>query len=188
MNLQDGLQISDVIGIVRRRGRVVAWTSGIIILFFYWIVMALPNQYSSYATILVEPQAIDEALVTAGVRERDLQERLGIMSARILSRARISKLIDEFDLYPEESATMQRQEVIDLMRSALSVEPVLSELESDNRNADVVDFNRFKIVYRNSDSKTAAVVAQSLANDFLDANITARIAISQQSLSFGGLL
>lgn len=184
MNLQDGLQISDVIGIVRRRGRVVAWTSGIIILFFYWIVMALPNQYSSYATILVEPQAIDEALVTAGVRERDLQERLGIMSARILSRARISKLIDEFDLYPEESATMQRQEVIDLMRSALSVEPVLSELESDNRNADVVDFNRFKIVYRNSDSKTAAVVAQSLANDFLDANITARIAISQQSLSF----
>ncbi|MFP6640414.1 MAG: hypothetical protein VCC04_09240, partial [Myxococcota bacterium] len=104
--------------------------------------------------------------------------------ARILSRARISKLIDDFSLYPDESKELQRQEVIDIMRSHLVVEPVLSELETDTRNLETVEFNRFRIAYRNPDSETAAVVAQSLANDFLDANITARIQISQQSLSF----
>lgn len=184
MNLQDGLQISDLIGILRRRARLMVWVSGLIILTIYWIVMALPNQYESYATILVEPQAVDEELIRAGVRARDLEERLGLMSARILSRARISKLIDDFDLYPEESEEMQRQEVIDIMRGHLIVEPVLSELETDTRNLEDIEFNRFRIAYRNPDSETAAVVAQSLANDFLDANINARIEISQQSLSF----
>ena len=184
MNLQDGLQISDLIGILRRRARVMAWVSGLIILTIYWIVMSLPNQYESYATILVEPQAVDEDLIRAGVRARDLEERLGLMSARILSRARLSKLIDDFQLYAEESEELQRQEVIDIMRRHLFVEPVMSELETDSRNVDDIEFNRFRIAYRNADSETAAIVAQSLANDFLDANINARIDISQQSLSF----
>jgi len=161
-----------------------AWVSGLIILTIFWIVMALPNEYSSYATVLVEPQAIDEELVRAGVQAQDLQKRLGIMSAQILSRQRLSKLIDDLSLYPEESEELTRQEVIDIMRGRLFVEPVLSELEADNRNETDVEFNRFKIVYRNRDAGTAAAVAQSLANDFLDANIDARIEVSQQSLSF----
>ena len=184
MNLQDGLQISDLIGILRRRGRLMVWVSGLSILAIFWIVMALPNQYSSYATVLVEPQAIDEELVRAGVQGQDLQQRLGIMSARILSRQRLSRLIDELGLYPEESKEFTRQEVIDIMRRHLSVEPVLSELQSDKRSTDDVEFNRFKITYRNRSAVTAAQVAQSLASDFVDANINARIEVSQQSLSF----
>ena len=184
MNLQDGLQISDLIGILRRRGRLMAWVSGVSILAIFWVVMALPNEYSSHATVLVEPQAIDEELVRAGVQGQDLQQRLGIMSARILSRQRLSKLIDELGLYPEESKEMTRQEVIDVMRRHLSVEPVLSELQSDKRNTDNIQFNRFKISYRNPSAVTAAEVAQSLASDFVDANINARIEVSQQSLSF----
>jgi polysaccharide chain length determinant protein (PEP-CTERM system associated) len=160
------------------------WVSGLSILAIFWVVMALPNQYSSYATVLVEPQAIDEELVRAGVQGQDLQQRLGIMSARILSRQRLSKLIDELGLYPEESKELTRQEVIDIMRRHLSVEPVLSELQSDKRSTDNVEFNRFKISYRNRSAVTAAQVAQSLASDFVDANINARIEVSQQSLSF----
>lgn len=184
MNLQDGLQISDLIGILRRRGRLMAWVSGLMILTIFWVVMALPNQYSSYATVLVEPQAIDEELVSAGVQGQDLQQRLGIMSARILSRQRLSRLIDELDLYPEESKEFTRQEVIDIMRRHLSVEPVLSELQNENRNTDEMEFNRFKITYRNRSAAIAAEVAQKLASDFVDANINARIEVSQQSLSF----
>ncbi len=161
-----------------------AWVSGLIILAIFWVVMALPNEYASYATVLVEPQSIDEELVRAGVQAQDLQKRLGIMSAQILSRQRLSKLIDDLNLYPEESKAMTRQEVIDIMRGRLGVEPVLSELEADNRNEKNVEFNRFKIVYRNPSAQIAAAVAQSLANDFLDANIDARIEVSQQSLSF----
>ena len=94
MDLQQGIQLSDLVGMVRRRGRIVVAVAGLTILAMYWLAMALPNQYTSYATILVEPQAIDEKLVSAGVRESDLKERLGIMTSQILSRARLSRLID----------------------------------------------------------------------------------------------
>jgi uncharacterized protein involved in exopolysaccharide biosynthesis len=93
-------------------------------------------------------------------------------------------MIDKYKLYPAESERMQRQEVIDLMRSHVSVEPVLSELEADQRNSREIEFNTFKIIYRSRDAATAAVVAQSIANDFLEANIQARVEVSQQSLDF----
>ena len=184
MNSQQAPQIPDIIGTLRRRAKLMAMVAGAIFLAAYWIAMGLPNEYSSYATILVEPQAVDEGLVSAGVRESDLKERLGIMTAEILSRPRLSRLIDEFDLYPEESARLQRSEVIDIMRRDVAVQPVLSALEGKQRKLREVEFNSFKITYRSRSSQTAALVAQSIANDFLEANIDARVNVSQQSLDF----
>ena len=169
---------------LRRRLKAMLSVATVGFLVMYWIAMALPNQYSSYATILVEPQSVDEGLISAGVRESDLKERLGIMTAEILSRPRLSRMIDEFDLYPEESDRLQRSEVIDIMRSHVLVEPVLSALEAESRNKVDVQFNSFKISFRSNSSITAAAVAQSIANDFLEANIDARVNVSQQSLDF----
>ncbi|HKK53522.1 MAG TPA: hypothetical protein VKA74_18120, partial [Myxococcota bacterium] len=184
MNTDQGFQLSDIFGIARRRGKLVAVVAGVVILATFWIAMALPNLYMSYATILVEPQSIDEALVDSGVRESDLNMRLGLMTAEILSRNRLSKIIDEFGLYEEESKDMERQEVIDLMRSYVSVEPVLSELESGGRRNRDVEFNTFKIIYRNESRRLAAVVAQRIAQDFINANINARTQVTGKSLEF----
>jgi len=184
MNAEQGFQLSDLFGMARRRGKLVAVVAGAVILATFWISMALPNLYMSYATILVEPQSIDESLVNAGVRESDLNMRLGLMTAEILSRGRLSKIIDEFDLYRDESKDMERQEVIDLMRSYVSVEPVLNELESGNRRNRDVEFNTFKIIYRNESRRLAAAVAQRIAQDFINANIDARTQVTSKSLEF----
>ncbi len=184
MNSQQVPQLPDIIGTLRRRIKLMATVAAAIFLVTYWIAMALPNEYSSYATILVEPQAVDEGLVSAGVRGSDLKERLGIMTAEILSRPRLSRLIDEFDLYPEESSRIQRSEVIDLMRGDVVVLPVLSALEGNQRQMREIEFNSFKITYRSRSAETAALVAQSIANDFLEANIDARVNVSRQSLDF----
>ena len=117
MNLDQNFKIVDFLGLVRRRGRLIAMTAGGFILATFLIVMALPNLYTSSAMILVEPQSVDEDLVNSGVRQSDLNERLGLMTAEILSRARLSKIITEMDLYEDESDDMQRAEVVDLMRS-----------------------------------------------------------------------
>lgn len=184
MDSQQGIQLSDLGGILRRRGKLMVSVAGLVALTAYWVAMALPNQYGSYATVLVEPQSIDERLVQAGVRESDLTERLGIMTAQILSRQRLSRMIDQFDLYADYADDFQRQEVVDMMRRDVSVEPVLSELEADKRNSGDVEFNTFKINFRASEPRVAAEVAQSIANDFLEKNIEARVDQSQQSLDF----
>ncbi len=183
MNLEQGNQVIDLFGFLRRRGKLMAIISGAITLVTFWIAMALPNLYTSSAMILVEPQSVDEDLVDSGVRESDLNERLGLMTAEILSRIRLSRIIDEMGLYEDESEDMERIEVVELMRSYINVVPVLSELEEGNRRRDV-KFNTFRIVFRHENRNTAAAVAQRVANDFIDANIEARTDITSKSLDF----
>ena len=162
-----------------------AIAAGAVILVTFWISMALPNLYMSSAMILVEPQSVDESLVDSGVQKSDLSDRLGLMTAEILSRARLSKIITEMNLYEDEHDDMQRLEVVDLMRSFVSVEPVLNELEGQGqrRNQDL-KFNTFKIIFTHESPRTAKEVAQRIANDFINANITSRTNVTSKSLEF----
>jgi len=185
MNIEQGNtnQVIDLLGFLRRRGKFVAIVAGGIILLTFWLAMALPNLYTSSATILVEPQSVDEDLVNSGVRESDLNERLGLMTAEILSRIRLSKIIDDMNLYEDESKDLQRIEVVELMRSYISVVPVLSELEEGQRGRDV-KFNTFRIIFQHEDPRIAATVTQRIANDFINANIDVRTDVTRKSLEF----
>jgi len=183
MNLDQGNQVVDLFGLARRRGKLIALVAGFVILATFWISMALPNLYTSAAMILVEPQSVDEDLVNSGVRESDLNERLGLMTAEILSRARLSAIITDMDLYEDEKDDMERIEIVELMRSYVDVVPVISELEEGHRNQEL-RFSTFQIVFRHEDKNIAAIVAQRIANDFIDANIAARTGITGKSLDF----
>ncbi|MFP6655049.1 MAG: hypothetical protein VCB25_05435, partial [Myxococcota bacterium] len=129
-------------------------------------------------------QSVDENLVDSGVRKADLSERLGLMTAEILSRPRLSKIITDMDLYQDEREEMQRIEVVELMRSFFAVEPVVSELEKRrNRNRDQ-PYRTFKITYVNEHPTIAKDVTQKIANDFINANIVSRTEVTAKSLDF----
>jgi polysaccharide chain length determinant protein (PEP-CTERM system associated) len=185
MNVEGGIQLADLWSIARRRARLMAATALGIALVIYWIVMALPNQYESYATVLVTPQTVDPALVAAGVPESDLNNRLYLMTAEILSRGRLSKIISDFDLYADESQYMVRDQIIDLMRDHVGVEPVTPELgQGVGRRNSEEEISQFRIAFTHRDAKTAMQVAQRLANDFIEQHIESRITLSQKSLEF----
>ena len=183
MNAEAGLQLSDLREIVRRRAAVMGGVALVVFLAFYWVAMALPNEYESYATVLVEPQSVAPELVKAGVRESDLNARLHLMTAQILSRPRLSRLIDDLKLYQDESQYLLREEVISMMRDNLRVEPVIPELES-GRFRPEYEISQFRMHFRDHDSRVARNVAQSLADDFIEEHIDARVKVSQKSLEF----
>ena len=184
MNLDQGSQVIDILGFARRRGKLVAFVAGAILLVTYWVAMALPNLYTSSSTILVEPQTVDDQLVSSGVEKSDLNERLGLMTADILSRTRLSTIIDDFKLYEDEKEDMERAEVVEHMRGFVGVEPVFNQLESGPRRDRDVEFNTFRIVFQHEDPIIARDVAQRIANDFIDRNIKDRTAITAKSLEF----
>ena len=101
MQIEAGIPLGDLKGIVRRRFKVVGGVALAVGLTAYWVAMALPNEYEAFATVLVEPQAVDPALVAAGVAQTDLNRRLHLMTAQILSRPRLSRIIDELGLYED---------------------------------------------------------------------------------------
>ena len=162
-----------------------AIAAGVIALGSYWLAMALPNEYASSSVILVEPQAVSKELVEAGVPDSDLNSRLHLMTAQILSRARLSRIIDELKLYQEESKSYLREEIINMMREQIRVSPVFSELETEMPQARrEVSINTFRIAFRHKDARTAMLVAQRLANDFIEEHISQRVKLSQKSLEF----
>ncbi len=185
MNVETGFQLADVSGFVRRRAKHMIAVAGVISLAAYWLAMALPNEYESSSTILVEPQSVSKELVEAGIPESDLNSRLHLMSAQILSRARLSRIIDDLKLYQEESKSQVREEVIGMMRDQIHVAPVFSELETEmpQRQRDM-EINTFRISFRHNDARTAMLVAQRLGNDFIERHISERVKLSQKSLEF----
>jgi polysaccharide chain length determinant protein (PEP-CTERM system associated) len=183
MNVEAGFQL-DLLGALRRRGTLIGIVAGAVFLIGYWVAMALPNQYVAYATLLVEPQAVSGRLVAPGVGGADLNDRLHLMAAEILSRPRLSKVIDELELYQDESRYMTREEVIDLMRDQVMVVPVLPELEATLRTRREVEINTFRVEFTASTPGIAAEVAQHLANDFIEEHIEARVDTTAKSLDF----
>lgn len=189
MNIDEGLNLGDLSGAVERRWPVAAAVAGAVFLVSIVIAAVLPDQYETYTTILVEPQTISPELVEAQMQGTDLNQRLHLMSMQILSRPRLSRIIDDLRLYPEESKEMTREEVIELMRSQIRVEPVLPELETvlatqfDITRRDV-QINTFRLLFRHDDPKLAAAVANRLANDFIEEHIRERVQVSTDTSEF----
>jgi succinoglycan biosynthesis transport protein ExoP len=131
MEMEEGLRLDDLTGVLRRRAPLVAVVAGAATLLAIFVAAVLPNRYRASATLLVEPQTISQLLVEGGIAEEDINSRLHIIQMQILSRTKLSRVIDEFDVYPELSRQLTREEIIDHMREQIELAPVLPELESE---------------------------------------------------------
>ena len=61
----------------------------------------LPNRYRSETVILVVPQQVPESYVRSTVTSR-IEDRLQSISQQILSRTRLERIIQDFNLYEKE--------------------------------------------------------------------------------------
>ena len=182
---EQGFQLGTVVGLVRRRWRLVAAVAAGVFLLSVVIAAVLRNQYMTYTTLLVEPQTISRKLVEAGLEESDLNSRLHLMTMQILSRPRLSRVIDDLGLYRELSEEKTREQVIEHMRRRIHVEPVLPELERGlSRPNSNVEINTFRLYFRDESAKTVAAVANRLANDFIDEHIRERVQVSGETADF----
>jgi len=185
MNPEQGPQIQDLAGALRRRQSVMAVAAGTIFLLSIVVAAVLPNEYEAWTTLLVEPQSISKGLIESTLQESELESRLHLMTMQILSRGRLSRVITELDLYPEESKEMTREEVISLMRSDIRVEPVLPELTAtDRKRQRDFEINTFRLYFRSDSAATAATVANRLANDFIDEHLKGRVQVSGDTSEF----
>jgi polysaccharide chain length determinant protein (PEP-CTERM system associated) len=185
MDSEQGIQLDDLKGILRRRGRVFAAVVAGTFLVAIFVASVLPNEYQSQATLLIEPQTISEKLVESNLSETDLNNRLHLISMQILSRGRLSKIIDELGVYPELENEMTRAEIIEYMHSRISVTPVFSSLEASagirNPGAEI---NTFQLSYRHRNPDVAAAVTNRLANNFVEEHIKARAEMSGDTSEF----
>lgn len=185
MDNEQGLQLDDLVAVLKRRTGLVAGVAGAITLLALLVAALLPNTYESKAVLLIEPQSISSNLVESNLQETDLNSRLHLIQMQILSRSRLSDVISKLDVYPEESKTMPREEIIELMRDEVTVVPLLSELEAEAgiRNRDV-QITTFLLSFRHRQRQMASDVANKLARSFVEEHIKDRTRESSVTSEF----
>ena len=131
------------------------------------VSMLLPNRYRSEATILVEPQKVPERYVISNTTE-DISDALQAMTQTVLSRTRLLQAIDDFGLYSDERKRLVSEQLVDLMRVNIEIEP-LSKQTAQGRQV-----NAFRISFTGDDPGVAQQVTSRLTSMFIDENLKTR--------------
>jgi succinoglycan biosynthesis transport protein ExoP len=135
-----------------------------------------PVTYRSETVILVEQQKVPEQYVVPNVAA-ELQDRLQSMTQQILSRTRLLRIMNDFNLYPTLRSRVTTDELVERMRKDIQVELV----QSPNRRGDLT---AFKIAYLSRDPHRAQRITDELTSLFINENLKARQEQSEQTTEF----
>jgi polysaccharide chain length determinant protein (PEP-CTERM system associated) len=169
----EGFDLTHYLGVARRRH-----LHFLIPLFVGWVVVwgaswVLPPRYQSSTLILVEQPTMPKDYVTPNVND-DLQERMQSITQQILSRTRLLRISDQFNLYPGSSSPDQK---VEGMRKDIDI-----ELVRDVHN----QITAFNVAYSSGDPHVAQKVTSELTNLFIDENLEVRQQQSEDTTKFLG--
>jgi len=135
---------------------------------YFW-AKTLPNQYRSDTLILVVPQRVPESYVRSTVTTR-IEDRLQSITQQILSRTRLERIIQDFNLYPEARKTAIMEDIVDRMRGSINVQ--------------VVKGDAFRVSFTADEARTAMRVTERLASLFIEENLRDREVLAEGTNQF----
>jgi protein tyrosine kinase modulator len=158
----------DLLAIAKRRFWLLVVPFAVISATTAVVVRKLPDRYMSQATIQIVPQRVPDTYVKSPVTTRD---RLRTIQQTILSRTRLERIIEEFNLYPDERRSGIMEDVVQRMRD--------NDIVMDIRNADV-----FTVGFRGDNQRTVQRVAERLSGLFIEENARDRTQMAENTNQF----
>ena len=135
------------------------------ILISFGVCKYLPKVYRATTLILVQPQSVPENYVRPTITDTVIN-RLNTIGQEIMSRTRLEKVIEEFNLYKDLRKKFPMEEAVEAMRKAIEVK-VQEEKKERTRNS-------FTISFEGEDPKTVMTVTNKLASLFIEENLKVR--------------
>jgi polysaccharide chain length determinant protein (PEP-CTERM system associated) len=130
----------------------------------------MPNRYRSETVILVVPQQVPESYVRSTITSR-IEDRLQSISQQILSRTRLERIIQDFNLYERERQIGIMEDVVEKMRSR--------DIKVETLKGDA-----FRIAFVGDNPHTVMRVTERLASHFIDENLRDREILAQGTSQF----
>jgi polysaccharide biosynthesis transport protein len=170
----EGLDLKYYLGIVRRRH-----LHFLIPLFVGWALVwsaswVLPPKYQSSTLILVEQPTMPKDYVTPNISD-DLQERLQSITQQILSRTRLLRIIDQFNLYSSPHAQRTPDDKVERMRKDIDIQLVRDKYDR---------ITAFNVLYTSRDPHLAQQITGELTNLFINENLEVRQQQSEDTTKF----
>lgn len=139
---------------------------GFSLLVSFGVYKYLPKVYQTTTLILVQPQKVPENYVRATTTDSVIN-RLNTISQEILSRTRLEKVIEEFNLYAELRNKQPMEEIVEKTRKAIEVKVQDNPRNERSRNS-------FSISYQGTEPRTVMMVTNKLASLFIEENLRVR--------------
>jgi len=158
-----------ILAIVSRRKWLIVIPAILVAVIASAVIHYLPNRYHSESLILVVPQRVPESYVRTAVTTR-IDERLQAISQQILSRTRLERLIQEFNLYTDRRKVDLMEDIVERMRKDIDV--------------DIVKGDAFRVGFTADDPRVAMRVTERLASFFIDENLRDRETLAENTNQF----
>jgi protein tyrosine kinase modulator len=142
----------------------------------------LDDQYRSTAILGIERPEIPENMVRTTVTKYDTDLRIRRDTAAVLTKANIEGWISEYGLYPDIVANLSMSEAV--KEFAADVEILTIQQDEDVTTKDQGDTVAFEVSYYGQNPEHAFLVANALANQFIEENRRSRNQSVEETLGF----
>jgi polysaccharide chain length determinant protein (PEP-CTERM system associated) len=159
----------DFLDILRRRKWVIVFSVLLIHIGSVVYCVLAPDLYQSTMKLLVIPPAVSEGMVRS-TTNIEYKDRLKMLQQEILSRSRLLGVINELDLFKEESRKMSSDAMVDKVRKRI-------DMEIEGKNS-------FVLFFQHENPEVAMRVTSRLGSFFVEENIRSREETAQETSKF----
>lgn len=173
----------DYLKIIRKRRKFLIIPFVVIALLSVILTVVLPSVFRSSATILIEEQEIPSELVKSTVTTF-ADQRIQIISQRIMSRSNLVEIIKKYDLYADERKSKTEEVILEAMRKSIKVETISADVIDPRNGAPTKATIAFVLAFDNESPALAQKVTNELTSLFLKENIKSRTESAENAALF----
>jgi polysaccharide chain length determinant protein (PEP-CTERM system associated) len=170
------LTLSDYLSIMRRRAPYLIVIFIVVFLIAIVVAFIIPPAYRATGTIMVETPQVIEGVAPRNAKN-DLEVRIDVIKQRVMTRESLLQIINKYSLFKDNAGARTTTDLIDKMRSQVSVETISSSQQGQQANA-------FTISFEDKRPEVALQVANDLVTLFLDWNIKLRTEGAMETTEF----
>lgn len=156
---QSTIDISKYLAIIKRRWILAISTFLAVLAVGVTYCLFWPPIYQATCLVVVQPQKVPGDIIRTTVTSK-IADRLQIITQQVLSRTRLTEIIDRFELYPAIRGKATPEDLAEKMRKDITIK--------------ITRDNYFTITFVYKDPKLCAAVTNALAAFYVDSNLRIR--------------
>ena len=147
------------------------------------LALFLPPHYRSAGTILIEQQEMPQDFVRSTVTSY-ADERVQVISKRVMTTDTLLNIIRRYDLYPKERAKDTREALLALMRKDIGLKMISADVIDPRSGRPTEATIAFEVSYSSKSAELAAKVANELTTLYLNENLNNRTQLARDAATF----
>jgi polysaccharide biosynthesis transport protein len=147
------------------------------------LALVLPPKYRSAGTVLIEQQEMPQELVRSTVTSY-ADERVQVISKRVMTTETLLNIIRRYDLYPRERAKDTREALLTRMRKDIGLKMISADVIDPRSGRPTSATIAFEVSYTSRSADLAAKVANELTTLYLNENLNNRTQLARDATTF----